>query len=216
MKDKNFGGFLFVLLVIAFMCGLLAMNNATEFHKTPVSREAVDAIARDQARAQIARDNESARNNETIKFLALAVVTMAATLLVVPMSFMMIARSASAWHQRHDRAPDSAGNYALLPNGHVMWNPNTGMQIGMQVSEEMVIALAGQRAMVHATQAAFGNGIERGEARSRQRRIGESPEPAPEGWTVTTQPEAPKPPPPEFVLVDDTGERKLIDEHAQI
>lgn len=203
MRDKNFLGFLFALMVMAFMCGLLAMNNATEFHKTPVSREAVDSIARDQARAQIARDNESARNNETVKFLVLAVATMAVALMVLPISFALTARGMAHWHRRHDRMPDRAGNYALLPDGRAMWNPNTGLQIGAPVSEATMIALAGQRAMVHATQAAFQHGIDRNAAGARQRRIGETPEP--EGWTVTT----PEPEPSGFLMVDDTGERPL-------
>jgi len=93
-----------------------------------------------------------------------------------------------------------------------MWNPNTGMMIGTAVSEATTIALAGQRAMVHATQAAFQNGIDKNMAGMRQRRIGEAPDQAPEGWNVTT-PE-PQPPAPEFILVDDKGERAMTTTEA--
>lgn len=212
MRDKNFFGFLFVLLIVAFACGALAMFNTSEIARPKPSIETINSIARAESAAQIARDDASAANNEKVKMLALAVATIVVAVLVLPISFMLSARGVSHWHRRHDRLPDHAGNYALLPDGRVMWNPNTGMQIGTAVSEATTLALAAQRAQVHQVQAAFSGGIERNQARSYQRRIGET---EPEGWNVTTPQAEPVQPAPEFLLVDDKGERTLSTTNAE-
>lgn len=212
MKDKNFPGIIIALLFMAFMCGGLAMFNTSEIARPKPSIETINSIARAESAAQIARDNESAANNEKVKMLMLAVATIVVAVLVLPMSFMLSARGVSHWHRRHDRLPDHAGNYALVCDGTPMWNPNTGMMVGAAVSEATMLALAAQRAQVHQVQAAFSGGIERGQARSYQRRIGES---EPEGWNVATpQPEQAAQPAPEFLLVDDKGERKMIESEA--
>jgi hypothetical protein len=210
LKEKNFPVFLLVLVVMAFICGAMATFSVGRMRETPLSPEAADSIAREEARARIARDNESAANNERVKIAVLAVVTIAASLIVLPISFRLFAVGASHWHVRHAMRPDSFGNYPLIRDGQPMWNPNTGMMIGTAVSEATTIALAGQRAMVHATQAAFQHGIDRNQAGARQRRIGEQPD-APEGWSVTTPQAAPEPTPSGFLMVDDTGERPLVE-----
>jgi len=197
-------------IIAAFVIGVLVTGDLT---RTQPSSETVDSIARAESQARIQRDYEWSRTQQMIVLgtaSGAGAIALALTCLMVTAAMPFIA---ARWTRRHDRLPDRHGRFAIMRmNADApMINPNIGYQIGQAVSEATMLQLAQTRAMVDATAAAFSAGIERGEARMRQRHIGESP--APEGWTIAERMRQAQPEPQmDFVLVNDTGERKLTDQ----
>jgi len=210
VKARHLFAFAIISLIAFFIIGALVTDDLRRVYPSP---EAVDSIARAESQARIQRDYEWSRTQQMIVLGtasgAGAIALVMTCLMVMAAMPLIVAR----WARRHDRMPDRHGRFAIMRmNADApMINPNIGYQIGQAVSEATMLQLAQTRAMVDATAAAFSAGIERGEARMRQRHIGESP--APEGWTIAEpMPQAQPEPQMDFVLVDDTGERKLTDQ----
>lgn len=180
---KNSGGnWVFALLLIIiciFSCGVLAAGDFSHIGKVQPSQEIVDQNAAATTAAQIARENKI--NQVIADFLdaltKLIFLTVAS--LVVAGIITLAAFAVSKWIKRHDRQPDEAGRYPLVPSNATLTNPNlTGALTAAPARESVQLQLAGMRAQVDMTAMAFRAGIQGRQASDRQRDL----RPDPPGW----------------------------------
>jgi len=209
---KNSGGnWVFALLVIIiciFACGVLAAGDFSHIGKVQPSQEVVDQNAIAATNAQIARDDKI--NKIITDFLdALSKLVFVAVVSLVTTGLIALAVFAvSKWIKRHDRNPDEAGRYPLVPSSAKLTNANTGLALNEPMPAEVMLKLAAMQRDVNMTWGAFSNGINGRQASDRQRDL----RPAPPGWDGTIEmPEEDRPIGLEgFMLVDESGNQQQL------
>lgn len=211
---KNSGGsvalMLLMVLVAVFVCGLLAAGNFGHLGKVQPSQEVVDQTTIATTTAQIARDNKI---NQIItdfldaltKLIFFSVLVLIGTAVGVLVVFIV-----AKWIKRHDRQPDEAGRYPLVPSDAELTNPNlTGALTAAPAGESAMLALAAMQRDVNMTWGAFANGIQGRQASDRQRDL----RPDPPGWdgTIETPPAAqPELTAANFLMLDESGAQKPL------
>ncbi|MFZ1794227.1 MAG: hypothetical protein WAU96_12450 [Anaerolineae bacterium] len=212
---KNSGGgaalMLLMVLVAVFICGVLAAGDFGHIGTVQPSQEVVDQTTIATTTAQIARDNKINKIvtdflDALTKLIFFSVLVLMATAVGVSVVFIV-----AKWIKRHDRKPDEAGRYPLVPSDAKLTNPNlTGALTAAPAGESAMLALAAMQRDVNMTWGAFANGIQGRQASDRQRDL----RPDPPGWDGTI--EMPPPTPQErvsadgFLMLDESGAQKPL------
>ncbi|MFZ1795011.1 MAG: hypothetical protein WAU96_16465 [Anaerolineae bacterium] len=202
---KGFLSVIVFIALVAFALGASVSGAALVAVSPKPSQEVVNAIAVAEAKAKEDREKEaSARTTAIVNSLITGFVI-----------FVLIGGAgggavvASKWIKRHDRMPDEAGRYPLVPADISLANPNlTGPYLAERIETPAMLQLAGMRAQVDMTAMAFRGGIQGRQASDRQRDL----RPDPPGWDGTiTMPQEEQPIGLDgFMLVDEKGNQQQL------
>lgn len=205
MKDK-FPLFILLVIVAALIALGVYIGGERPF-ATKVDVSTANKIAADAAAT--ANNNSIAITNAFVFFLY--AVGVGVGLAGIAFSFRALIWGVVSYIQRHDRKPDKRGRVGVFMTDREWVSGDTGMSSRALPSEQAIIALGQQRAIVDATDALAQKGVTQPARREREKWVE-----AETDWATPIAPDMTitKPPPPALLM--DEGGVKEVDIHTDI
>lgn len=201
---KGFLSVIVFIALVAFALGASVSGAALVAVSPKPSQEVVDQIEKEKAKEEA--ETKAAWRETWTGVARVFEYGIAGTFLsgIVIAGTVVVGR----WIKRHDRNPDEAGRYPLVPSSAKLTNANTGLALNEPMPAEVMLKLAAMQRDVNMTWGAFSNGINGRQASDRQRDL----RPAPPGWDGTIEmPEEDRTIGLEgFMLVDESGNQQQL------